>query len=45
MQNNPINVSGGTTRRLQPLDVSIIKSLKNYVCELFEKHLDANLEL
>ena len=28
----------------QPLDVSINKPFRKYVCELFEQHLDANLE-
>ena len=39
-----INVLGGTTNRKPPSDVSINKSFKNYVRELFEQHLDANLE-
>ena len=40
-----INVSGGTTSRVQPLDVSINKPLKNYVRELLDQHLAANLVL
>ena len=40
---SPINVSGGATSRVQSLDVSINKPLKNYVRKLFEQHL--NLEL
>ena len=39
-----INVPGGTTSRVQPLDVVVKKPLKNYVRELFEKHIDENLE-
>ena len=40
-----INVPGGITGRVQPLDVSINKPFKNYVRELFEQHLDANPKL
>ena len=40
-----INVSGGTTCRVQPLDVSINKPLKNYVRELLDQHLATNLVL
>ena len=40
-----INVPEGTKSRVQPLEVRIPKPLKNYVCELFKQHLDANLEL
>ena len=45
MQNNPINVPVGTTSKVQSLDVSINKPFRNYVRELFEQHLDGNLEL
>ena len=40
-----INVIRGTINRVQPLGVSINKPFKNYVQELFEQILDANLEL
>ena len=40
-----INVPGGTTDRVQPLDVSINTPFKNYVCKLIEQHVNANLEL
>ena len=40
-----INAPGGITSRVQLLDVSINKPFKNYVRELLEQHLDANLEL
>lgn len=40
-----INVIRGAINRVQPLGVSIDKPSKNYVQELFEQILDANLEL
>ena len=39
-----INIPGGATSRVQPLDVVVKKPLKNYVRELFEKLIDENLE-
>ena len=39
-----INVPGGTTSRVHPLDVVVKKPLKNYVRELFEKHIEDYLE-
>ena len=39
-----IHIPGGATSRVQPLDVVINKPYKNYVRELFEKHIDENLE-
>ena len=40
-----INVPEGTTIRVQPLDESITKLFKNYVCELLKQQLDAKLGL
>ena len=39
-----INMPGGATSRVQPFDVVINKPFKNYVWELFENHIDKNLE-
>ena len=39
-----INIPEGATRGVQPLGVVISKPIKNYVRELFEKHIDENLE-
>ena len=39
-----INISGGARSRVQPLDVVINKPFKNYVRELFKKHIDESLE-
>lgn len=39
-----INAPGGTTRRVQPLVVSINKPFKDHVGGLFEQHLDTNQE-
>ena len=40
-----INVPGGTTSRVQPLDVAINKPFKNRVRQTFEEHLHKNLPL
>ena len=39
-----ISIPGDATSRVKPLDVVINKPFKNYVRELFEKHIDENLE-
>ena len=39
-----INIPGGATSRVQPLDVVLNKPFKNLVWELFEKHIDENFE-
>ena len=39
-----INIPGGATSKVQPLDVVLSKPFKNHVWELFEKHIDENLE-
>ena len=39
------DILGGTTSRVQPLDVLINKPLKDYGRELFKKHIDKNLEV
>ena len=39
-----INISGGATSWVQPLDVVINKPFKKYVWELFEKHIDKKIE-
>ena len=39
-----INIPGGATSSVQPLAAVISKPFKNYVRELFEKHIDENLE-
>lgn len=39
-----INNLGGTTSKVQPLGININKPFKSYVRELFEQHLEANLE-
>ena len=40
-----INVPGGMTSRVQPLDVAINKRLENRVRQEFEEHLHKNLQL
>ena len=40
-----INVPGGTTSRVQPLDVAINKPFKNRVRQAFEENLHKNLQL
>ena len=40
-----INVPRGTASKVQPFDVSVNKLFMNYVRELFEQHLDTNLEM
>ena len=40
-----INVPGGTTSRVQPLDVSINRSLKNYGRALSKQRFDGNMML
>ena len=44
-QTTLINVTGGTTSRVQPLDVAINKTFKNRVRQAFEEHLHKNLQL
>ena len=39
-----IRIPGDATSRVKPLDVVINKPFKNYVREVFEKHIDENLE-
>ena len=39
------DILGGTTSRVQPLDVLINKPFKDYGRELFKKHIDKNLEV
>ena len=39
------NIPGGTTSRIQVLDVVINKPFKNNVREQFEEHMDQNLDL
>ena len=39
-----INIPRGATSKIKPLAVVIRKPFKNYVRELFGKHIDENLE-
>ena len=39
-----VNVPPGCTSRVQPLDVSFDKPFKDVVKQLFEKHLEGNLQ-
>ena len=39
------DILGGTTNRVQPLDLLINKPFKGYGRELFKKHIDKNLEV